>query len=241
MKNQLGTEELHKDNNAEILSPDEIDISNLVDTTRVIEIEKLDPSVLNGRWGYRFVKRAFDVFASSSALVVCAVPMAVIALLVKRDSPGPVFYRQERVGHNGQPFMLVKFRTMYEDAEINGPQWAEAVDERVTSVGHVLRSTRLDEIPQFAQVVTGKLSLVGPRPERPVFAEAFEEYIPGFWQRTLVRPGISGLAQVMGGYDLRPAEKVVFDIEYIKRQSVVLDLKVMLKTLKVVFTGEGAR
>ena len=223
------------------LSPDQVDISGLVDTSRVIEIERVDPSVVRGRLGYRFAKRAFDIVAGSAALVVCAVPMAVIAVLVKRDSAGPVFYRQERVGLNGKPFNLVKFRTMYEDAEVNGPQWAEAVDGRVTRIGGVLRKTRLDEIPQFAQVVTGKLSLVGPRPERPVFTEAFERYIHGFSQRVMVRPGISGLAQVMGGYDLKPAEKVVYDVEYIKQRSVTLDLIIMGKTMMVVFTGDGAR
>lgn len=219
----------------------QVDITGLVDTSRVTPVERVNPEDVSRRLSYRFAKRAFDIVASAGACVVCVVPMAIIAALIKLDSPGPVFYRQERVGLNGKPFVLVKFRTMHEDAEINGPQWAEAVDNRVTRVGQILRETRLDEIPQFAQVVTGKLSLVGPRPERPVFAEAFEEYLPGFSQRTLVRPGVSGLAQVTGGYDLLPAQKVVLDIEYIKRRSVLLDLRIMLKTLKILLTGEGAR
>ena len=216
-------------------------IGRLVDTSKVIELEIIDPSVVAGKKGYRFVKRAFDIVSCSAALVICAIPMAVIAILVKADSPGPVFYKQERVGFNGNPVVVVKFRSMRVDAEKNGAQWAKDGDSRITKIGGFLRRTRLDEIPQFAAVVKGDLSLVGPRPEREVFCREFERYIHGFSQRTMVKPGITGLAQVNGGYDLLPAEKVLYDLDYIKRRSVGLDCQVILKTIGVLFSHKGAR
>ena len=216
-------------------------IDKLIDRSKVIELEVLDPSIVSGKTAYRFAKRAFDIVSCSCALVVCAIPMAVIAVAIKRDSPGPVFYKQERLGLNGKPFILVKFRSMRVDAESMGAQWASDVDPRVTRVGAFLRRSRLDEIPQFASVVTGKLSLIGPRPERKVFYDEFEKYIHGFSQRMLVKPGITGLAQVNGGYDLKPEEKVVYDFEYIKNRGVVLDAKIIAKTFSVLFSHKGAR
>ena len=126
-------------------------------------------------------------------------------------------------------------------AEANGAQWASDHDPRVTRVGAFLRKSRLDEIPQFWNVVKGDMSLIGPRPEREVFYKEFEKYIHGFSQRLAVKPGITGLAQVSGGYDLKPAEKIIFDIEYIKNQSFAMDIDVILKTFGVLFTHEGAR
>lgn len=194
-----------------------------------------------GGLGYRFVKRAFDVVACSAALVVLAVPLAVIACKVKRESPGPAIYAQTREGRDGKPFRLYKFRSMYADAESRGAQWALDDDPRITPLGKKLRSSRLDEIPQFWNVVRGDMSLVGPRPERPAFCREFERRIDGWSQRTLVRPGITGYAQVNGGYELLPKEKARLDIEYIERRSLLLDLKIMLRTLGVLRTGEGAR
>lgn len=194
-----------------------------------------------GGIGYRFVKRAFDVVACSAALVVLAVPMAVIAWKVKRESPGPAFYAQTREGRDGRPFKLYKFRSMYADAEARGARWAADDDPRITPLGKRLRSSRLDEIPQFWNVVKGDMSLVGPRPERPAFCREFEKHIGGWSQRTMVRPGITGYAQVNGGYELLPKEKARLDIEYIESRSVAMDLRVMLSTLGVLKTGEGAR
>ena len=216
-------------------------VEKLVDTTKIIEIEKIDVEALPKRYGFRFVKRAFDIVSCSCALVICAIPMAVIAIAVKADSPGPVFYKQERLGLNGKPFNVVKFRSMRIDAEAAGAQWAAGDDPRVTKVGSFLRRTRLDEIPQFAAVVCGKMSLIGPRPERAVFYNEFEKYIHGFSQRMLVKPGITGLAQVNGGYDLLPEEKIVYDIEYIKHCDIGMDLSVIGKTFSVLFSHEGAR
>lgn len=214
-----------------------IDLTGLVDTDRVIEVERIDPTALPDRRGYLFVKRVADVTLSLAALAVLAVPMAVIALAVKLDSPGPVFYRQERLGKNGKPFQLVKFRSMRTDAEKAGAQWSKEHDPRVTRMGHFMRACRLDELPQFWGVVRGDLSLVGPRPERAVFYDAFEKYVPGFKQRLMVTPGITGLAQVNGGYDLKPAEKIQYDVEYIKHQSLGMDMAILLKTVMTVLLG----
>jgi len=212
-----------------------------IDTEHVVEVERIDVESLPPRNAYRMVKRAFDVFACGGALVVLSPLMLGIAVAVRVDSPGPAIFRQERLGRGGQPFTIHKFRSMRADAESGGARWAAEHDDRVTRVGEFLRKTRLDELPQFWDVVRGKMSLVGPRPERAVFYEAFEPYVRGFSQRLMVTPGITGLAQVRGGYDLTPAEKVAYDIEYIKTQSLSLDAWVVLRTLGVVFTHEGAR
>ena len=214
-----------------------IDLTGLVDTDQIVKVETIDPAALPDRRGYLWVKRIADVALSLTALTVLALPMALIALAVKLDSPGPVFYRQERLGKNGKPFQLVKFRSMRTDAEKAGAQWAKEHDTRVTRRGHIMRACRLDELPQFWGVVKGDLSLVGPRPERAVFYEAFEKYIPGFKQRLMVTPGITGLAQVNGGYDLKPAEKIQYDIEYIKHQSLGMDLSILVKTVAIVLLG----
>ncbi|WP_172136142.1 sugar transferase [Adlercreutzia sp. ZJ473] len=216
-------------------------VAKLVDTTRVVELEKIDPDELPKRYLYRFAKRVFDIASCSCALVVCAIPMAVIAYKIKKDSPGPVFYKQERLGLGGRPITIVKFRSMYVDAEERGAQWAEGDDPRVTPIGKKIRANRLDELPQFWSVVKGDLSLIGPRPERAVFYGEFEKYIHGFSQRMMVKPGITGLAQVNGGYDLLPEEKIVFDLKYIKDCSFALDWELICKTIRVLFTHEGAR
>lgn len=190
---------------------------------------------------YSFAKRAFDVVSCSLALLVLALPMALVALKVKLDSPGPVIYAQRRVGKGGRVFRMYKFRSMYLDAEAKGARWAAGDDPRVTPFGRLMRRTRIDELPQFWNVVKGDMSLVGPRPERPAFAEEFEKRIVGFNQRTLVRPGVTGLAQVTGGYELLPKNKVAYDLEYIKGRSIHLDLRILAQTVVIVFTGRGAR
>ena len=208
-----------------------IDLTGWVDTDRVIEVERIDLATLSDRRGYLFVKRAADVMLLLVALVVLAVPMVIIALAVKLDSPGPVFYRQERLGKNGKPFQLVKFRSMRSDAEKAGAQWPKGYDPCVTRMGHVMRICRLDELLQFGGVVKGALGLVGPQPERAVFYDAFEKYIQGFKQRLMVTLGITGLAQANGSYDLEPAEKIQYDMEYIKHQSFGIDIAFLMKKM----------
>ena len=217
--------------------PDDV-LQKLLPGDDVIELE--EPMVAGGV-GYRFAKRTFDIVACSCALVVLAIPMAVIAAKIKRESPGPAIYAQERVGKDGKLFKVYKFRSMYIDAESRGARWAQGDDPRVTPFGRMMRKTRLDEIPQFWNIVKGDMSLIGPRPERPAFCEEFEKRIHGWNYRTKVRPGLSGLAQVTGGYDLLPREKVLLDMEYIEHRSARMDLIIILKTLGVVSTGEGAR
>ena len=191
---------------------------------------------------YSFFKRFFDIVLSLFALIVLLIPMLIIAVIVKLTSPGSVLYKQERLGKDGVSFEIIKFRSMYADAESNGAQWSDGEnDERITPFGKFLRRTRMDELPQFAQILTGKMSLVGPRPERECFYEKFETYIHGFSERLKVKPGLTGLAQVSGGYDLRPEEKVVYDIEYIKKRSLWLDLKCMRLTVRIIFSHNGAR
>ena len=196
---------------------------------------------LRDRPGYRFAKRCFDLAAAAVIGVVLLIPMLIIGLIIRLDSPGPALFRQERLGKGGVPFMMLKFRSMGLDAEAEGPQWAQADDCRCTRVGYVLRKFRVDELPQLWNIFVGHMSFVGPRPERAYFYDEFETYIHGFRNRLAVTPGLTGLAQVSGGYDLLPEEKIVYDMEYIQNQSLLLDAKCILRTAKLVFTQEGAR
>lgn len=190
---------------------------------------------------FLLVKRCIDVVGAMVAGAVLLVPMIIIALAIRLDSEGPALFRQERLGKDGKPFIMLKFRSMRLDAEAEGPQWAESDDARCTRLGHCLRKCRLDELPQLWNILVGEMSFVGPRPERACFYDQFETYIHGFRNRLAVKPGLTGLAQVNGGYDLRPEEKIVYDMEYIRTQSLMLDMKCILKTVKLVFTHEGAR
>ena len=191
---------------------------------------------------YAFLKRTFDVLFSITALMVLALPILVISLLVKFSSKGTIFYKQERLGLNGKKFDIIKFRTMDMNAEKDGCKWSDGDDDpRITSIGRFLRKSRLDEIPQFLCILKGEMSLVGPRPERECFYNEFEEYIHGFSQRLKVKPGLTGLAQVKGGYYLKPEEKIIYDIDYIKNRTLKLDRKLVFDTFKVVFKCEGAK
>lgn len=198
------------------------------------------PVVKNGGF-YRFLKRTSDFTVAALALVVLAIPMLVIALWIRLDSKGPAIFRQERLGKGGKPFTMYKFRSMRLDAEADGPQWAQRDDDRCTKLGQKLRKTRVDELPQLFNILLGDMSFVGPRPERSCFYDLFETYIPGFRNRLLVKPGLTGHAQVNGGYDLKPEEKILYDMEYIRSRGVGMDLQCILKTVQVVFTHDGAR
>lgn len=214
-------------------------LASLLPDEGIVELPRVKR--VSGGLGYRFVKRAFDVCSCSVALVLLAIPMVVIALKIRRESPGPAIYAQRRVGLNGKVFNLYKFRSMYQDAEVRGAQWAKDEDPRVTPLGRFLRNKRLDEIPQFWNVVKGDMSLIGPRPERPAFHEVFCERINGWEQRVMVKPGITGLAQVEGGYDLLPKEKARIDIAYIENRCVKLDFGIIWRTIRTMISGEGAR
>jgi exopolysaccharide biosynthesis polyprenyl glycosylphosphotransferase len=196
------------------------------------------------RSGYAPVKRVIDVVAVVLTLPVWILLGAIVWLVVKFDSRGPAIYSQERIGRNGRAFTLYKYRTMIPDAEPNGPAFARVGDPRLTRVGGVLRKTRLDEIPQLWNVFVGDLSLVGPRPERPLFVEQFERTIPFYSSRTLIRPGVTGWAQVNYGYaddEAETVEKLTYDLYYVKNSSVWLDLHILFKSVWTVSTGSGAR
>lgn len=191
---------------------------------------------------YAAVKRIFDFVVCLIAAVVLLPLFLIIAIGIKCSSKGPVFYVQERVGYKGKIIKVPKFRTMRVDAEKNGAQWSEGdKDPRIYPFGRFLRKARLDELPQLWCCVIGTMSLVGPRPERECFSREFEKYIHGWPERVKVKPGITGWAQVNGGYDLKPEEKIVYDLEYIEKRSVWLDIKILFKTVAVVFDHDGAK
>lgn len=202
---------------------------------------KTETLLVSGGTAFCLLKRCFDIVCAMVGLVLLFLPMVLIAVLIRLDSPGPVIYKQERLGQNRKPFVLYKFRSMRMDAEEDGPQWAEKDDARTTKIGRFLRNSRLDELPQFWNILCGEMSFVGPRPEREYFYNIFVAYIPDFEKRMLVKPGLTGWAQVNGGYDLQAEEKIVFDLEYIRKRSIKMDIRCILKTVKLVFTHEGAR
>ena len=196
------------------------------------------------RRGALAVKRAFDVAAAALGLILGLPILAVAALAVKLDSPGPALYAQERAGVLGRPFRILKLRSMRTDAEARGAVWAAEDDPRVTRVGRFLRRTRIDELPQLWNVLVGEMSLVGPRPERPVFVARLEQEIPFFRQRLCMKPGITGHAQVRARYgaSLEDAlEKLSYDLFYIKTFSLWFDLSILIDTVKVVLLRIGSR
>lgn len=193
-------------------------------------------------WLQRETKRALDLALAGPGLLTSLPLMIVCALAIKATSPGPVFYLQKRVGYRGYSFMLYKFRTMIKDAEkITGPILSKEKDPRVTPVGRFLRSTCLDELPQLLNVIKGEMSIVGPRPERPFFVQQFTGEMPDYRYRYLVKPGLTGLAQVYGRYTTSAAEKLCYDLYYIRNYSIWLDLKIMLQTIPIALGGRGAR
>ena len=188
----------------------------------------------------RFIKRTFDIVASILALVFLSPLMLVLAMIVKSDG-GPVFFSQERVTKNERTFRLFKFRTMIPDAEkLTGPTLALKEDPRITKAGKWLRQSRLDELPQFWNVLIGDMSAVGPRPEREHFINLYTESLPEYQYRTKVRAGITGLAHVLGKYNTTPEERIKLDLTYMQNYSLALDLKILIETLRVVFSKEYA-
>lgn len=191
---------------------------------------------------YEIMSRLLDVGGALVALIFALPFFIVTVIAIKIEDGGPIFYTQARLGKNSRVFTIYKIRSMRIDAEKDGgAQWAAEDDNRITRVGKIIRLMRIDEIPQFYNILIGDMKMIGPRPERPELAEEFYRKLPEFANRLAVKPGLTGLAQVSGGYDLTPAEKLVLDVEYIENRGLLMDLKIMLKTVKVVLTGEGAR
>ncbi len=193
---------------------------------------------------YKRVRRIVETALAVVGFVVSLPVMLVTALLIKLESHGPVLYVQERVGMNNRTFRIVKLRSMHVDAERGGPVWAKEADDRVTRVGRVIRTLRVDELPQFVNVIRGDMSFIGPRPERPVFVSELEQAIPYYSQRHLVKPGLTGWAQIRYPYGASVAdslEKLQYDLYYIKNQSPVLDAFILFETVRIVIFGRGAR
>lgn len=192
--------------------------------------------------GFLVFKRVADVVLTILASPFIIILVAIFAVAVKVDSKGPAFYTQMRIGKGQKEFKIYKLRSMRIDAESDtGAVWAEKDDPRVTKVGRFIRKVRIDELPQFLNVLIGDMSIIGPRPERADLTWQFEKEIPGFINRLSIRPGITGWAQVNGGYDISPAEKLAYDTVYINNMSLKQDMVIVGKTIGVIFTGDGAR
>ena len=186
----------------------------------------------------------FDLMVGATLLILASPIMLLTALLILLEDGAPIFYAQERVGRGGKAFRVIKFRSMRRDAEKDGkPRWASSNDDRVTRVGRVIRKLRIDELPQLFNVLAGEMSLVGPRPERPYFVDQLTQQIPFYAVRHCVKPGVTGWAQVRYQYGASvddAAEKLQYDLYYVKNHSLILDTLVLFETVRVVLTGEGA-
>ncbi|MBI3546666.1 MAG: TIGR03013 family PEP-CTERM/XrtA system glycosyltransferase [Gammaproteobacteria bacterium] len=219
--------------------------------TGQIQLESLNPSWMIFSDGFTrgslkdMSKRMFDIGASSILLLLTLPVMLITALLIKLESRGPIFYRQERVGEYGRSFGVLKFRSMRTDAERDGvPQWAKKHDNRVTRVGRVIRKLRIDELPQVFNVFRGDMSFVGPRPERPFFVKELTAQIPYYPSRHTVKPGITGWAQICYPYGATvedAVQKLQYDLYYVKNHTLFLDLIILFQTAQVVIFGQGAR
>jgi len=185
-----------------------------------------------------------DIFLASFGLFLSFPIMLVTAMVIKLDSKGPVFYQQERIGRGNSVFKIIKFRSMKTTAEADGPVWAAKDDSRITRIGRIIRKLRVDEIPQFLNILRGEMTFIGPRPERPEFVQWLEREIPYYSQRHLVKPGLTGWAQInypYGGSLEESKEKLEYDLYYIKNQTPVLDAVILLETAKTIIFGKGAR
>jgi len=196
----------------------------------------------NNKRFYEIIKRSLDIVLAAGLLII-SLPLApLIYWIIKLDSPGPGFFMQQRTGKLGKKFMAVKFRTMRQNAESNGPQWAQPNDPRITHIGKWLRKSRIDEIPQLINVLRGEMSFIGPRPERPEFIKKLKQTIPFYEARLLIKPGITGWAQInfpYGANEQDALEKLQYDLYYIKNRSLILDISILLRTIKTVLSGGG--
>ncbi|MCC3869878.1 sugar transferase [Terrisporobacter mayombei] len=201
----------------------------------------IDYSIVNDSFLFKIYHRILDIIISIIGLVISIPMIIVFGFLIKKEDGGPIFYKQDRLGKDGKIIFIYKLRSMRINSETNGAIWAEKNDPRITKIGKFIRKTRIDEIPQFLNILKGEMSVIGPRPERPALTMEFNDEIPGFINRLVVKPGLTGYAQVHGGYEISPEDKIKEDLFYIKNRSVFLDLSILFKTVKVIFTGEGAR
>jgi exopolysaccharide biosynthesis polyprenyl glycosylphosphotransferase len=202
-----------------------------------------EKSDLNNRHITRWIKRLSDIVFSIAALVFYGPLMLLCAIAIRLESPGPIIFRQKRVGWHGKTFTIFKLRTMKQGSE-REPQWAQVADPRVTRIGRLLRLTHIDELPQLFNILRGEMSFVGPRPERPEFVEQLNKQIPYYDVRHILLPGITGWAQVNFRYGASVADarrKLEFDLYYVVHASLILDLLIVLKTIQVVLFMRGSR
>lgn len=190
---------------------------------------------------YNIYMRTVDIIISLILLPIAIPLIFIFGIAIVLETPGSAIYTQQRVGKNSKDFTIYKLRSMGVDAEKNGAQWADKNDPRVTKLGAFIRKTRIDELPQLFNILKGEMSIIGPRPERPCLTEQFNKEIPGFIDRLEVKPGLTGWAQVNGGYEMSPKQKLELDMYYIKNKSISMDFKIIFKTINVVLSGEGAR
>lgn len=196
----------------------------------------------NAGFAFSFIKRLFDIVFSIFLSPIALMLIIIFGFLIKIEDNGTIFYSQMRVGKNLKEFKIYKLRSMVMNAEeLSGSVWAEKDDPRITKVGKIIRKFRIDELPQLVNTLKGEMSVIGPRPERLDLTLKFENDHPGFIQRTQVKPGLTGLAQINGGYDISPSEKLKFDIEYMSNLSLVNEIKILVKTVLIVITGDGSR
>jgi len=248
----------------DMLSQDSVEACDLCNGIGYTKDEYKTLMIYKKNEDYSFGKRLMDIFISSIGVILTALLYPLIALIIKLDSKGPAIYKQVRIGVDrrkhldnnfrsddrrtqndfGKPFAMYKFRTMYTDAEKkSGPVWATEDDPRITKVGKFLRKTRLDELPQFINILKGEMSFVGPRPERVYFGKKLADQIGNYDKRFKSKPGLTGIAQILDGYDTtleKAKEKVAHDIGYVKNKNLFLDANVIFRTIRIIFTGEGA-
>jgi sugar transferase (PEP-CTERM system associated) len=193
---------------------------------------------------YRRARSLLDIALAFIGLVLTLPIMAITAIAIKLDSRGPILYRQKRIGRRNSIFTIMKFRSMRVDAETDGPVWAEENDPRITRVGRIIRKLRIDELPQFINIIRGEMNFIGPRPERPEFVAQLEQEIPYYSQRHLIKPGLTGWAQIRYPYSASvedARQKLQYDLYYIKNQSLMLDAIILFETARIVLFGRGAR
>lgn len=230
----------YKHNRTTYLTPELSDIITHYSHQAIIDDTVVLESRVSGlTFEQRLVKRAMDILISGVGLLIASPIMLIEALAIKLEDHGPVFFRQPRVTKDGKTFEVLKFRTMIVDADKNNKRLASQDDDRITKVGKFLRKTRMDELPQFINILKGDMSIVGPRPEQVEITEKYVEVLPEFKYRLKVKAGLTGLAQIQGKYNTTPRDKLIFDLIYIEQYSILLDIKLILQTVKVLFKSDS--
>ena len=218
------------------------DITKKIPLTAISQVWFLENISQKNKQVYEFLKRLFDFIFAFALLVASLLFWPIIATIIKSESSGSVFYKQTRIGQGGRPFQVIKFRSMFRDAEKDGPKMTQKQDPRITKFGKFIRKTRIDELPQLWSVVKGEMSFVGPRAERPEFHQELKTRIPFYQERYLIKPGLTGWAQIKYGYGSSVEdnfEKVQYDLYYIKNRSLIFDLSIILKTINIILKGGG--